>query len=78
MMNFISHSWLWFGLSTVIVLILAALNFLRAAKSSMNMDRQGFMQSVCAHVVIGLLFFVSVIPFSVGAVIAIIKYVQAQ
>lgn len=78
MMNFIAHNWLWFGMATVIVLILAVLNFLRAARASMSLNASSFKQSICAHLVIGLLFFVSAVPFAIGAVIAIIKYVQAQ
>lgn len=78
MMNFIAHTYHWFGLWAVIILFFAALNFWRAAQSSLNMDRQGFINSIVSHLVLGLLFFLTAIPFSIGAIIAIIKYVQAQ
>jgi bacteriorhodopsin len=78
MIDFIAHNWHWFGFTTFGILILCVINFIVAARYSMRMDRQVFVYSIGVHLFLGLLFLLSAIPFSIGAIIAIIKYVQAQ
>jgi len=77
-MNFIVANWLWFGLAAVIIFISTAANFLAATRSSLRGDVESFKKRAITQIVLAVLWICALIPFLIGAVVAIIEYTKSH
>jgi hypothetical protein len=75
-MEFIIHNWLWFGAAALVVFVFALINFLATARASMSGSVSGFKRGIGFHLTFMVLWIATLVPFFIGAVVAIIKYVQ--
>lgn len=79
-MEFIIKYWLYFGAGSLLWMAAFLINFFVMTRKSLNftMTREEAKNSLIRHFCFGFCYMFCSIPFLIGAVVQIIKYVNAN